>query len=111
NAVSGNQIPASFFGFTVNRSCSISNSNATGQSCDNPESHSFPGFPFTVSRSLGSGLRKWGDLEQCDPTGSVCPLPGSGCSKNDTSCTQLVAGCTPNSKQPSDPNNCAYVWT
>ena len=48
---------------------------------------------------------------QCDPTGSVCPVPGSGCSKDEASCGQLVQNCQPNAFAPDDPANCAYVWT
>ena len=109
---SGNAIPASFYGFTVNRSCSIANTEPAGNSCGNPESHSFPGLPFTWSRSLGTGKLKWSDLVRCDPTGSVCPIPGNGCGKNGEGCTssQLVAGCAPSSFNPDDPNNCAYFW-
>jgi hypothetical protein len=109
----GNAIPASFFGFTINRACSITNTDpAGGNSCGNTESHSFPGLPFTWSRSLGTGKLKWSDLVRCDPTGSVCPIPGNGCSKNGAGCnsSQLVAGCVPSSSSPDDPNNCAYFW-
>jgi hypothetical protein len=118
NPSSGNEIPTSFYGFTINKACSISNTNATGQGCGNPEPHSFPGFPFTWARSLGTDRIKWTNVVQCDPTGSVCPMPGSGCSKNGAGANgnpcpsdQLVAGCQPSASQPADPNNCAYVWS
>jgi hypothetical protein len=118
SAASDNAIPESFFGFTINKDCSIANNNPDGSSCDNPESHSFPGLPLAWSRSLAAGDIKWSDLVQCDPTGSVCPLPGSGCSKtgagpNGTSCpsSELVPNCQPNVSSPDDPNNCAYIWT
>src|ERR1700682_5699304 len=54
-----NAIPSSFFGFIVNRQCSISDTAADGSSCNNPESHSFPGLPLGWSRSLGPGQMKW----------------------------------------------------
>ena len=111
NAVSGNAIPQSFYGFTINKSCSISNTDAEGQGCNNPENHNFPGLPFTWARSLGAGHLTWADLVQCDPTGSVCPVPGSGCSKDDGSCGQLVPNCQPNAFASDDPANCAYVWS
>jgi len=113
----GNAIPASFYGFTINKPCSIANTNPTGGSCNNPESHDFPGLPLTWTRSLSEDYIKWNDIVQCDPTGTVCPLPGSGCSKdglgnNGSPCpgNQLVAGCVPNAKAADDPTNCAYVW-
>jgi hypothetical protein len=113
-------IPLSFFGFTVNSGCDISNQRPTNSAlnCNNPESHSLPGLPFTWSRSLGSSTEKWGDLVQCDPTGSVCPKAGHGCDKNGIgangvacSASLLVTGCQPNLKLPTDPTNCAYYWT
>jgi hypothetical protein len=116
-ASSGNAIPSSFYGFTINKQCSIADTNASGLACNNPEPHSFPGLPLAWSRSLGADFIKWSDMVQCDPTGSVCPKPGSGCSKNGrgangTPCPsdQLVANCQPSSMAPDDPANCAYVW-
>jgi hypothetical protein len=113
----GNAIPASFYGFTINDPCSISNTRPDGSNCDNTESHSFPGLPLTWSRSLGESYIKWSDITQCDPTGSVCPEPGSGCSKDGlgsggSPCpdSELVANCVPNAKAPDDPTNCAYLW-
>lgn len=105
-------IPASFFGFTIDKQCSISDTDASGGNCNNPEHHSFPGLPFGWARSLGAGGIKWSDLVQCDPTGAVCPKPGSGCSKDGLGCAanQLVANCQPSSLAPDDPANCAYVW-
>jgi hypothetical protein len=54
---------------------------------------------------------------QCDPTGSVCPVAGSGCSKdglgaNGNPCppADLIPNCTPNAMAPDDPANCAYTW-
>lgn len=117
NPTSASVIPTSFYGFTINQSCSISNTDAQGGSCGNPTTVQFPeppsGLPFTWARSLGSGRLKWSDLVRCDPTGGACPVPGSGCPKNGASCpsSQLVAGCTPNAAAADDPNNCAYVWT
>jgi Bacterial Ig-like domain (group 2) len=115
--ISGNAIPASFYGFTINDPCSISNTRPDGSDCSNTESHSFPGLPLTWSRSLGESYIKWSDIVQCDPTGSVCPLPGSGCSKDGLGSggapcadSELVTGCVPNAKDPGDPTNCAYVW-
>ena len=107
-----NGISAAFYGFTVNKACSISDTGPTGTNCNNPESHSFPGLPFGFSRSLGSGDLTWSALVRCDPTGSVCGVPGTGCSPSGagTSC-QTVAGCAPNTLLPTDPNNCAYDWT
>jgi len=104
-------IPSTFFGFTVNKVCTITNIEPYGNSCGNPESHGFPGLPFSWSRSLGTGRLKWADIEQCDPTGSVCPAAGSGCSKNGlgSNCNP-VPGCQPSAYSPDDPNNCAYVW-
>src|ERR1700693_600365 len=117
SGVSGNAIPASFYGFTINDPCSISNTRPDGSSCSNTESHSFPGLPLTWSRSLGESYIKWSDIVQCDPTGSVCPEPGSGCSKDGLGsggapCPdgELVANCVPNAKSPDDPTNCAYFW-
>jgi hypothetical protein len=46
----------------------------------------------------------------CDPTGSVCPFPGSGCSKNDVNCPALLPDCHPSLSAPDDPSNCAYLW-
>jgi hypothetical protein len=89
-------IPASFYGFTINKSCSISQTDASGQSCSNPENHNFPGLPFTLSRSLGTGRLRWSDLVECDPTGSSCAA---------------VSGCQPNARSADDPTNCAYDWT
>ena len=116
-ALIGNAIPASFYGLTINNPCSISDTRPDGSSCNNPESHSFPGLPLTWSRSLGENYIKWSDIAQCDPTGSVCPEPGSGCSKdglgpNGAPCpnSELVANCVPNAKAPDDPTNCAYLW-
>jgi hypothetical protein len=113
-------IPLSFYGFTVNTGCDISNERPTNQAlnCDNPENHSMPGLPFAWSRSLGSSTLKWSDLVQCDPTGSVCPVAGHGCDKNGigangVKCSRsfLYLGCQPNLKLPTDPTNCAYYWT
>jgi hypothetical protein len=116
-APTGNAIPTSFYGFTINNPCSISDTKPDGTSCNNPESHNFPGLPLTWSRSLGESYIKWNDIAQCDPTGTVCPIPGSGCSKdgkgpNGSSCpdSELVANCVPNAKAPDDPTNCAYLW-
>ena len=115
--VGGNAIPASFFGFTINNPCSIANTKPDGTNCNNSESHNFPGLPLTWSRSLGENYIKWNDIVQCDPTGTVCPLPGSGCSKdgvgaNGSPCpsSQLVANCAPKAKAADDPTNCAYLW-
>jgi hypothetical protein len=112
-----NAIPLSFFGFIVNQQCSISDTAADGSPCNNLEPHSSPGLPLGWSRSLGPGQMKWSELAKCDPTGSVCPVPGSGCGKagegpNGLPCPskQLVEGCVPNANAPDDPSNCAYVW-
>ena len=110
-------IPASFYGFTINKPCSIGDTKPDGNSCNNPEPHHFPGLPLTWARSLGAGYVKWADLVQCDPTGSVCPQPGSGCSKNglggNGNCpgSDLVPNCQPSSLAPDNPANCAYNWT
>src|SRR6202521_1440981 len=69
---SGNAIPASFYGFTINKPCSISDTKPDGTSCNNPESHSFPGLPFTWARSLTADYIKWNDVVQCDPSGTAC---------------------------------------
>jgi hypothetical protein len=113
----GNAIPASFYGFTINDPCSISDTRPDGSNCSNTESHNFPGLPLTWSRSLGESYIKWSDIAQCDPTGTTCPQPGSGCSKDGlgsggSSCpdNELVANCVPKAKAPDDPTNCAYVW-
>ncbi len=115
-----NPIPLSFYGFTVNTGCDISNERPTNQAlnCNSTESHSMPGLPFSWSRSLGSSTLKWSDLEECDPTGSVCPIAGHGCDRNGVGangvkCSKsfLYAGCQPNLKSPTDPANCAYYWT
>ena len=115
--VAGNAIPASFYGFTINDPCSISDTRPDGSNCGNTESHSFPGLPLTWSRSLGESYIKWSDIAQCDPTGTVCPEPGSGCSKDGLGSggvpcpdSELVTNCVPNAKTPDDPTNCAYVW-
>jgi hypothetical protein len=116
-ATASNAIPPSFYGFTINKSCSISDTDTGGFKCGNPEPHSFPGLPFTWARSLGTAHLKWNDLVQCDPTGTVCPIPGSGCSNNGAGAggpcpnNQLVANCQPSASAPDDPTNCAYVWT
>src|SRR5437868_6844128 len=88
-------VPSSFFGFTINKSCSISDNGASGSNCGNTESHSFPGLPFSWSRSLGTSKLRWSDLVQCNPAGSSC----AG-----------VSGCQPNLRNPDDPSNCAYDW-
>jgi hypothetical protein len=112
-----NAIPETFFGFTINKNCSVVNVKPNGDSCNNPETNSFPGLPFTLARSVGAGGIKWNDLVQCDPTGTVCPIQGSGCSKdglgaNGGPCptAELVANCQPNLSAPDDPANCAYMW-
>lgn len=117
NPLGANAIPASFYGFTINDPCSISNTRPDGSSCNNPESHTFPVLPLTWSRSLGESYIKWNDIVQCDPTGSVCPVPGSGCSKDGlgpggSPCpsADLVPNCVPNAKSADDPTNCAYLW-
>ena len=114
----GSAIPASFYGVTINKACSIADTKPDGRSCNNPEPHRLPGLPFTWARSLGAGYVKWADLVQCDPTGSVCPQPGSGCSKigaggNGSPCpgSELVPNCQPSSLAPDNPANCAYNWT
>src|SRR3984893_9968706 len=111
-------IPASFYGFTINKACSIGDTTPDGKPCNNPEAHHFPGLPLTWTRSLGAGYVKWADLVRCDPTGSVCPQPGSGCSKigaggNGSPCpgSDLVPNCQPSSLAPDNPANCAYNWT
>jgi hypothetical protein len=98
-----NAIPASFYGFTINKSCSISDTDALGTPCANPGHHSFPGLPFTWSRSLGTSKIRWSDLVRCDPAGRVCPIPGSGCSNDGkgTNC-QLVPNCQPSSAASDD---------
>ncbi len=110
-------IPSSFFGFEIQNPCSISNTSPAGE-CANPELHNYPGLPFAWARSIAPGNLKWSDLEQCDPTGEVCPIAGSGCSKdglgvNGQPCptADLIPNCHPSSLQPGDPNNCAYNWT
>lgn len=108
----------SFFGLAFKDPCSITNTGPTGP-CGNPEFHSFPSVPFGWARSLGSGEMnmKWSDIVQCDPTGKVCPVAGSGCSKDGLSAggaqcpaAELVANCQPNLLAPDDPTNCAYNW-
>lgn len=113
-----NPIPETFFGFTIGSSCSISDTDLKGPACNNPETNNFPGLPFTLSRSIGSGKTKWNDIVQCDPTGTVCPIEGSGCSKNGMGVggapcpsTELIPNCQPNLSAPDDPTNCAYTWT
>jgi hypothetical protein len=110
-------VPSSFFGFSIQNPCSISNTGVTG-TCSNPEIHSFPGLPLTWAGSLAPGNLKWSDIVQCDPTGSVCPVAGSGCSKagvgpDGKPCptADLVANCHPDSVGPDEPANCAYVWS
>jgi hypothetical protein len=110
-------IPASFFGFTIGKPCDIANVAPLGVPCDNTESHSFPGLPLTWSRSLDEDSLKWSDIVQCDPTGSVCPLAGFGCSKdglglNGAPCPAagLFPDCQPDALAPNDPSNCAYDW-
>lgn len=111
------EIPASFFGFTINKPCNVADVNTAGSPCDNTESHGFPGLPLTWSRSLDEDSLKWSDIALCDPTGSVCPKAGSGCSKdglglNGAPCpaTALIPNCVPDALAPDDPTNCAYTW-
>jgi hypothetical protein len=112
-------IANSFFGMAFQNACSITNNGPNGP-CNNPEFHSFPSVPFGLASSLNSANNnmKWSDLVQCDPTGSVCPIAGSACSKtgvgaNGQPCpaADLVPNCIPNAAAPDDPSNCAYVWT
>jgi hypothetical protein len=112
-----NAIPETFFGFTIQNSCSIGSIDKNGFNCNNPEANSFPGLPLTLARSVAAGRTKWNDLVQCDPTGTVCPVEGSGCSKNGLGpgggpcpTADLVANCQPNLSAPDDPGNCAYLW-
>lgn len=111
-------IAKSFYGLAFQNACSITNNGPNGP-CGNPEFHSFPGEPFGWASSVNSGANnmKWSDVVQCDPTGSVCPIAGSGCSKtglgpNGQPCptADLVPDCQPNALAPYDPMNCAYAW-